>query len=74
MVSKYIILNFRYGLLPYRKPIHVVIGAPIKVDPIESPTKEDIEGMHATYVDELQKLYNKYNPIYGDTNVKLVID
>ena len=41
---------------------------------IKNPTKEDIEDMHATYVEELKKLYEKYNPIYGDVNVKLVID
>ena len=64
----------RFGLLPHRKPIHVVIGSPIKVDRVESPTKEEIESMHAKYVEELQKLYKKYNPIYGNKNVKLVID
>ena len=37
-------------------------------------TTEEIESMHETYVKELQKLYNKYNPIYGDVNVKLVIE
>ena len=66
--------NFRFGLLPYRKPIYVVVGAPIRVEAIESPTREDIESMHAKYVEELQKLYDKYNPIYGDKDVKLVIE
>ena len=61
-------------MLPYRQPINVVVGTPIKVKQIESPTREDIENMHATYVKELQNLYDKYNPIYGDTNVKLVIE
>ena len=67
-------MHFRFGLLPYRKPINVVIGAPINVKQIKNPTKEDIEDMHATYVEELKKLYEKYNPIYGDVNVRLVID
>ena len=65
---------FRFGLVPYRKPIHVVVGTPIKVKKIENPTREEIESMHETYVKELQKLYDKYNPIYGDVNVKLVIE
>ena len=64
----------RFGLLPYRKPIHVVIGRPIVVDKTESPTKEDIESMHQKYIDELEKLYEKYNPIYGDQDVKLIIE
>ena len=65
---------FRFGLLPYRKPINVVVGKPIKVKKIENPTREEIENMHETYVKELQKLYDKYNPIYGDKSVKLVIE
>ena len=66
--------DFRFGILPYRKPIHVVVGAPIKVQRIEYPSKEDIQELHARYVEELTKLYDRYNPIYGDVNIKLVID
>ena len=69
-----IILLFRFGLVPYRKPIHVVVGTPIRVTRIENPTREEIESMHENYVKGLQKLYDKYNPIYGDVNVKLVIE
>ena len=65
---------FRFGLLPYRKPINVVVGAPIKVQKISNPSKEDVENMHTTYINELQKLYDKYNPIYGDVKVKLVFE
>ena len=64
----------RFGLLPYRKPIHVVIGRPIVVEKKESPAKEDIESMHQKYIDELEKLYEKYNPVYGDSDVKLIIE
>ena len=60
--------------MPYRKPINVVVGKPVKVTKNENPTVEEIENMHATYVKELQNLYEKYNPIYGDVSVKLVID
>ena len=66
--------DFRFGILPYRKPIHVVVGDPIQVERIEYPSKEDIEELHTRYVNELTKLYDRYNPIYGDVNIKLVID
>ena len=66
--------NCRFGLLPYRKPINVVVGAPLRIEQIEEPTKEDIESTHEKYITEVQKLYDKYNPIYGDPDVKLVID
>ena len=49
------------------------MGSPIEVKRVESPTKEEIESMHKKYVEELQRLYEKYNPIYGDKKVKLVI-
>ena len=68
------IYDVRFGILPYRKPIHVVVGAPIEVERIEYPSKKDIEELHTRYVKELTKLYDKYNPMYGDVNIKLVID
>ena len=70
----WLLCDFRFGILPYRKPIHVVVGAPIEVEWIEYPSKEDIEELHTRYVEELTKLYDRYNPIYGDVNIKLVID
>merc|ERR1712133_191993 len=54
------VFNYTFGLLPYRKPIHVVVGKPIEVKRIENPTREEIENTHATYVKELQKFYEKY--------------
>lgn len=65
---------FSFGLLPYRKPINVVVGAPIKINQISNPSKEEIEKTHQHYMRELQKLYNKYNQIYGDERVKLVFE
>ena len=51
----------------------VVVGAPITVEKVANPSVEEIENLHAKYVEELEALYKKYNPVYGDTNVKLVI-
>jgi 2-acylglycerol O-acyltransferase 2 len=62
-----------YGLLPHRKPITVVVGSPIVVKKIENPTSEDIIEYHGKYVSALQKLYDEYNPLYGDPSVQLVV-
>jgi diacylglycerol O-acyltransferase-2 len=64
---------FGRGLLPYRKPITVVVGSPIDVQKIENPTVEDVMEYHAKYVCAIQNLYDKYNPVYGDPNVQLVV-
>ena len=68
------IFQYNYGLLPYRKPITVVVGKPITVEKVENPTSEQILNLHSKYAEELQNLYDEYNPKYGDTNVKLVIE
>ena len=34
---------------------------------------EEIEDLHKQYVTALVQLYDKYNPVYGDTNISLNI-
>ena len=42
-------------MLPYRKPITVVVGKPIPVEKVENPTSEQILAMHAKYISALVK-------------------
>ena len=63
-----------FGLLPYRKPINVVVGTPIAVTRVESPTRDQVNLVHAEYIEALQKLYQEFNPVYGDPKVNLVIN
>ncbi len=67
------VLQYTYGILPFRNPINVVIGSPIHVEKVENPSKEVIQEYHAKYVSALKRLYDTYNPKYGNPNVKLVI-
>ena len=61
------------GIIPHRHPITVVTGAPLKVDKVENPTREQIGELHDRYVEGVKRLYEEYNPIYGDKNIPLVI-
>jgi len=63
--------QYNMGMIPHRKPIHVVVGKPIEVEKSENPTVEEIEKLHTEYMEALTSLYNEYNPKYGDTNLKL---
>lgn len=64
----------RFGLpLMHRAPILGVCGRPIVVPRVEDPSKEQIDKYHAIFVDELQKLFEKYKGLYGWENKKLVI-
>ena len=67
------IFQYNFGIVPHRKPLTVVVGAPIPVEKVPNPSVEEIAVLHAKYVAELEALYNKYNPLYGDSNVQLVI-
>ena len=62
-----------YGLLPYRRPINVVVGQPIEVTQVKNPSQEDIDELHAKYIVALKKLYDEHNPIHGDVSISLII-
>merc|ERR550532_3278729 len=68
------IFQYNYGIIPHRKKITIVVGKPMTVEKVEEPSSEEIENLHAKYVEGLQKLYNEYNPVYGDPNVILKIE
>ena len=67
------VFNYSLGIVPHRHPITVVTGAPLKVSKIENPTRDQIRELHEKYVEAVKKLYDEYNPIYGDKNIPLVI-
>ena len=61
------ILNYDYGLMPRRRPLHVVVGRPIRIDSNQDDqdSQERVREIHARYCDELQRLFNTYKAIYG---------
>jgi len=49
----------RGGAMPYKKPITVVMGEPIRVSHrVEWPSDEQVDQLHAIYVDKLKQLYS----------------
>jgi hypothetical protein len=60
------IWNYDFGLLPYRKQLLTVIGKPIKVPLIVSPTAEDVDKYHKLYVDGLKQLHADYQHKLGE--------
>jgi len=68
------VFQYSMGIVPFRHPIHVVVGAPIPVSKSSSPTTEEVESLHAVYVKALKDLYKEYNPKYGEPGVELVVE
>ncbi|KAK9671030.1 hypothetical protein RND81_12G002100 [Saponaria officinalis] len=59
--------------LPYRVPMHVVIGRPIEVKKIPQPTTEEVSKVHSLYVEALQELFERHNAKIGHADLQLKI-
>uniref|UniRef100_A0A914ZQ98 Acyltransferase n=1 Tax=Parascaris univalens TaxID=6257 RepID=A0A914ZQ98_PARUN len=60
------IFGIPFGILPYRRPITTVIGAPIRVEKIEGePSEQQIEELHAEYCHSLNELFEKYKHLHS---------
>ncbi|XP_072232931.1 2-acylglycerol O-acyltransferase 2-A [Leuresthes tenuis] len=59
------VFQYSFGLIPYRKPIHTVVGRPIPVTQTPSPRSEDIEGLHRVYLQRLTELFEQHKDAYG---------
>ena len=62
-----------FGLLPFRTPINTVVGRPIEFEQCDHPSQQQIDTLHIRYLDALQRLYDEYNPLYGNEQVQLNI-
>ncbi|KAI5868312.1 DAGAT-domain-containing protein [Durotheca rogersii] len=54
------IFNYDVGLMPYRRPLNVVVGAPIKVTQSAVVDQAEVNRLHELYVAELEKLWDRY--------------
>jgi len=57
--------NIRFGPLPYRKPINIVIGSPLPLVSHFDPSQDQIDDLHALYVDSICKLFEQHKTKYG---------
>ncbi|KAA0193358.1 2-acylglycerol O-acyltransferase 2-A [Fasciolopsis buskii] len=51
-------------LAPYRTPVNTVVGPPIPVPLEPKPTRDQIANLKKFYLEKLNKLFQKYKPIY----------
>ncbi|WFD26103.1 hypothetical protein MNAN1_001078 [Malassezia nana] len=54
-----------YGWMPYRVPIHVVVGKPIPVEKKHDFTMEEVHALHDTYVKALFEMWDAYKDTYA---------
>ncbi|CAI5451985.1 unnamed protein product [Caenorhabditis angaria] len=67
------VFNYTFGLLPFRKPINTVLGAPIRVIKTEHPTDEQIEELHKEYMTKLRELFDGNKTKFGVSNTTQLV-
>ena len=54
------VFNYDYGLMPYRRPVNIVVGRPIKVQQSSKPGDSYIDEIHGLYVQELERIWEEW--------------
>jgi len=67
------IFQYNYGLMPYRRGVHTVVGAPIEVEKNINPTSEDLYKLQAHYIEKLTEIFETHKSKYLPADCKLVI-
>ena len=68
------VFSYSSGLVPHRRPISVVVGAPIDVGPADpSPSREKVQAVHARYKKAVVELFETYRDIYDPKAADIVM-
>lgn len=59
------VFNYDVGLMPYRKPLNIVVGRPITVVQSAHPLQEDIDRVHEQYVQELEAIWHTWKDTFA---------
>ncbi|KAF7596189.1 diacylglycerol O-acyltransferase 1 [Aspergillus hancockii] len=62
------VFNYDVGLMPYRRPLNIVVGRPIQVIQQQDREKMDdeyIDYLHAKYMQELERLWEQWKDVYA---------
>ena len=54
------IFNYDVGIMPYRRPLNVVVGRPIKVVQNRQPEDDYVDDVHKQYIEELGRIWNEW--------------
>ncbi|KAM7538872.1 hypothetical protein Aperf_G00000055202 [Anoplocephala perfoliata] len=62
-----VVLAYSTCIIPYRRPITVVVGRPIACERIPNPKDEEVDELRERYKQQLIQMFNKYRPLYDST-------
>ncbi|KAH7417127.1 diacylglycerol O-acyltransferase-like protein 2B [Cadophora sp. MPI-SDFR-AT-0126] len=59
------IFNYDVGLMPYRRPLNIVVGRPIRVMQNSQPGQEEIDRVHEEYMQELETIWHTWKDTFA---------
>ena len=59
------VFNYDVGLLPYRRPVNVVVGRRIAVEQKDHPEAEEVDRLHALYEQELRRIWDDWRGVFA---------
>ncbi|KAK3701054.1 diacylglycerol O-acyltransferase 1 [Vermiconidia calcicola] len=59
------VFNYDVGLMPYRRPINIVVGRPVEVLQRKEPSQEYVDEIHGRYVEELVRIWEEWKDTFA---------
>lgn len=59
------VFNYDIGIMPYRRPLNVVVGIPIKVSQSAKPEEAYVDEIHGLYVKELERIWEEWKDTFS---------
>jgi 2-acylglycerol O-acyltransferase 2 len=59
------VFNYDVGMMPYRRPMNIVVGKPIQVVQNKQPDAKYVDEVHKQYMEELQRLWDDWKDTFA---------
>ena len=64
------VFNYDVGMMPYRRPVNVVVGKPIKVQQVSKPEDGYVDEIHGRYVRELERIWEEWKDEFAQERTR----
>lgn len=59
------VFNYDVGMMPYRRPMNIVVGRPIQIVQNKNPEAEYVDKIHQQYIDELTRIWEDWKGTFA---------
>ena len=63
------VFNYDVGMMPYRRPLNIVVGRPIQIVQSGKPEQAYVDEVHERYVQELQRIWDEWKDTFAKDRV-----